>query len=97
MAHLYSLLGFSVNESGWLENFPTSSCHFSFCRSALTPFLQLSCFSSCPHFGDLRVIWVTVLALVRAPLGPKEEKTRVELVLQVPEAEEEETSLAGLE
>lgn len=36
-------------------------------------FLQLSCFSSCPSLGDLRVIWVTVLALVRAPLGPKEE------------------------
>lgn len=78
MAHLYSLMGLSLNESGWFENFSTSSYLFSLCRSALTPFLQLSCFSSCPCFGDLRVIWMLVLA--RAPLGTKEEKTRVKLV-----------------
>lgn len=43
----------------------------------LFPFSS-SRFSSCPCFGDLRVIWVLVLA--RAPLGTKEEKTRVKLV-----------------
>lgn len=48
----------------------------------LFPFSS-SRFSSCPCFGDLRVIWVTVLVLVRAPSGPKEEKTRMELVLYV--------------
>lgn len=65
--------GFSVNKSGLFEDFFLSLIQVSAGAAHWHSysFRKLACFNNRPLFGNVRVIWVTVLALARIPFSPK--------------------------